>query len=321
MKLIYKVVFWMFTAVFLISGTATPAYAAKKKKIKSVSIKIIGNIEADTRPGEETLEISTDNSKYSVDSYEIENATFRWRPEDTPKLKVILQAEEDYYFDIDRVSQVKITGGICTNVRGRNTSTLTVEISLPPLKEQLYPVEGAVFSEDGTCRWNASEGAVGYEVKFFRNKTGIGSAVYTTSNTVNFFDLMTKEGNYYFKVRPVSINNPDVLGDWAESAQIFISKQRANEILQEKKARESAGTWKQDERGYWFVLPDGRYLTNEWRRINERWYYFLDSGYMATGWQYINGVWYYLDPTTGAMWANSQTPDGYFVGIDGTYIK
>ena len=41
-----------------------------------------------------------------------------------------------------------------------------------------------------------------------------------------------------------------------------------------------------------------------------------DSGIMLTGWQFINGAWYYLD-SSGAMYANQTTPDGYYVDSSG----
>lgn len=319
----YRVVFGAFALLVLVSGMGMNAFAAtKKKKIKSVSFKIVGNIEADTKPGQESLEISTTDSKYTIDSYEILNTTFRWQPEDVPQIKIMLEANEDYYFDIYQASQVNIAGGSFVSASRSNGATvLDVTVKLPPLKEQLFPIENARFSEDGTCTWDPSQNVGSYEVKFYRNKSALGQSYYTLLNTINFRDLMTKEGNYYFRVRPISISNAEIVGDWTESAQIYVSKQTAQTILKEKADRESAGTWQQDAIGYWFQLPDGSYPRSEWRKIHNIWYYFLDSGYMATGWQYVNGAWYYLDAESGALWINATTPDGYEVSLTGELIQ
>lgn len=44
------------------------------------------------------------------------------------------------------------------------------------------------------------------------------------------------------------------------------------------------------------------------------------SGAMLTGWQFINGAWYYLD-SSGAMYADQTTPDGYYVDGSGEGMK
>ena len=41
---------------------------------------------------------------------------------------------------------------------------------------------------------------------------------------------------------------------------------------------------------------------------------------MQTGWITVDGKEYYLDPESGAMYENTVTPDGYFVGPDGARI-
>ena len=41
---------------------------------------------------------------------------------------------------------------------------------------------------------------------------------------------------------------------------------------------------------------------------------------MATGWVQVDNKWYYLDGS-GAMLANTTTPDGHVVGADGARIR
>ena len=44
------------------------------------------------------------------------------------------------------------------------------------------------------------------------------------------------------------------------------------------------------------------------------------SGVMLTGWQNLGGQWYYLG-TNGAMYANTWTPDGYYVNGSGVWVQ
>ncbi len=77
-----------------------------------------------------------------------------------------------------------------------------------------------------------------------------------------------------------------------------------------------AGEWKSDSVGWWWVKDDGSYSTSAWENINGAWYYFYDNGYMA------HDTWignYYVG-STGAMFVNATTPDGYRVGADGAWI-
>lgn len=73
-----------------------------------------------------------------------------------------------------------------------------------------------------------------------------------------------------------------------------------------------AGEWKQDEAGYWYVMDDGSFCTNEWKELDGAWYHFDAQGYMQTGWYEEGQAWYYLEPSTGAMLSNTSS------NIDGT---
>ena len=102
-----------------------------------------------------------------------------------------------------------------------------------------------------------------------------------------------------------------------------------------------AGTWRQDAKGWWYQLSNGGYPAARWSRINGRWYYFNAEGYMLTGWVQLNNKWYYLNAdgsmaestwvqykdrwyylnADGSMAANQKTPDGYWIGSDGSWTK
>lgn len=79
------------------------------------------------------------------------------------------------------------------------------------------------------------------------------------------------------------------------------------------------GTWRLDEKGWWYEKTSGGYLKAEWGRINGAWYYFNEEGYMATGWIQVGGRWYFLN-ADGAMaetnWVLSGA-DWYYLNSDG----
>lgn len=62
-----------------------------------------------------------------------------------------------------------------------------------------------------------------------------------------------------------------------------------------------AGTWRQDQTGYWYAESDGSYAVSQWMKVDGSWYYFDGTGYMQKGWLQDGGIWYYLDPSSGAM--------------------
>lgn len=101
------------------------------------------------------------------------------------------------------------------------------------------------------------------------------------------------------------------------------------------------GCWKKDEKGWWYEKTAGGYLKSEWGRVNGLWYYFNGEGYMATGWLFDGSKWYFLNQdgamvenswilnndrwyflgSGGAMAANTTTPDGWKLGVDGAWIQ
>ena len=104
-------------------------------------------------------------------------------------------------------------------------------------------------------------------------------------------------------------------------------------------AAASAGSWKQDSKGWWYRESNGSYPANTWKKIKKAWYYFDASGYMVTGWlnqggktyhlassgkmdtgwKEIGGAWYYFNGS-GEM-ARNTTIDGRQLGSDGKMIQ
>lgn len=78
--------------------------------------------------------------------------------------------------------------------------------------------------------------------------------------------------------------------------------------------------WREDQKGWWFCLEDEGWLSGTWAKIDGAWYCFDEEGYLRYGWIFSGDQWYYC-AENGAMLVNARTPDGYFVGGDGAWIR
>ena len=97
------------------------------------------------------------------------------------------------------------------------------------------------------------------------------------------------------------------------------------------------GKWVSNSIGKWYEYSDGTYENSGFKKIENETYYFTSNGYVKTGWLSVNNNWYffknsgcmitsnwvgsyYMD-SDGKMKTNSFTPDGYYCGADGVYVK
>ena len=82
--------------------------------------------------------------------------------------------------------------------------------------------------------------------------------------------------------------------------------------------------WLRDDKGWWFRLPDGRWVSNNWYQDKGKWYFFDPEGYMVTGLRDINGTMYYFDEANGSMLADTTVnlPNGasYTINADGSIV-
>lgn len=75
---------------------------------------------------------------------------------------------------------------------------------------------------------------------------------------------------------------------------------------------DAQGTWKRDEKGWWFEFKDGTYPAGEktsdqngeklgWIQKDGKWWAFGSDGYLKSGWAQdnANGKWYLIDENTG----------------------
>ena len=97
------------------------------------------------------------------------------------------------------------------------------------------------------------------------------------------------------------------------------------------------GKWVSNSVGKWYEYSDGTYEHSGFKKIENETYYFTSNGYVKTGWLSVNNNWYffknsgcmvtsnwggsyYMD-SEGKMKTNAFTPDGYYCGADGVYVR
>lgn len=297
----------------LTGPAAMTAMALVDKKIASVSLAIDADIEAGESIQNQQVDITPGTSKYSAGDSEFLNAGFTWSESDVPELKVRVYAEDGYRFDLDN-SKITIKGGKLLDLQIEDSyHTLVLTVSLPPLAEQISPIGDASWSSLTRGTWSPSTGAGSYEVKLYRDGTGVGTTKTLEGTAYDFSSAMTKAGTYTYRVRPVNRVKPENKGDWVESPSKTIDTQTAVSIFQSL----GTGQWKRNDTGWWYSNADGSYPASCWKQIDGNWYFFNDQGYMATGWVDWNGKRYYCDAENGNMLADTTTPDGHRVGSDG----
>ena len=84
-------------------------------------------------------------------------------------------------------------------------------------------------------------------------------------------------------------------------------------------AHAAAGSWRQDNTGWWYAYDDGGYARNGWEQVGEKWYHFDRFGYMDTGWELVGGEWYWLG-SDGAMRTGWYTVDGEWQWSDSSGV-
>ncbi len=296
-----------------------PAMAASRKKITAVQLTVTADIIPGGMISEQQAEVTAKSSKFEVDDCVFINDGFQWNEDDVPRLEVKLYAEDGYYFGLSD-SSYTINGGTYVKQKAEDyKQTLTVTIDLPRVSEFTQSIGSAQWSSMTTASWSPSAGAGSYEVKLYRDGKSVGTVKNTAGTSYDFYESMTKAGNYSFRVRPVNKQNPDNKGDWMESSVKYIDASAAEQNRNAESTGIQSG-WKQDQTGWWYTNSDGSYPVSSWQNIGGLWYYFNEKGYMATGWIDWNGKQYYCDAASGHMLVNASTPDGAKVGADGAKL-
>lgn len=333
MKKLKKVMALLLSAT-MVAGFATTAMAAEERtKITQIKLTVDSSIEAGEDDG--SVNISTDDTTYSVSDVEIINDDGEWVSGDTPRVEITLDADADYYFYSMSSSKVKLSGDDATYVsshREDSNSTLILTIKLDAIEGSME-IENVEWEDEDSPvgTWEEAPGAKSYQVRLYRSSSSVGESVTVTNNYYDFASKITRTGEYYFRVRAVNSNNKK--GDWYESDSVYIDDDMLANIQSGNYTSNNTGNtsptpgvssaqWVRDNVGWWYRYSNGSYPTNGWLLINNVWYCFDRVGYMRTGWILsADGNYYYCDTNSGAMLTNTWTPDNYYVDANGVWIQ
>lgn len=326
-------------AVILTAISPITSLAATGTSISSVSLRIESDITAGDSGGD--VEVTSSSSRFIVDDVEVTNEPDdEWEGSDKPRVKITLEAEDDYYFPSGfSKSSVSLSGDDATvsSVSRSGSDTLVVNVTLEALEDDDsdYDLDVGYMEwneDDGIASWEESMDAIRYEVRLYRGSSSVTSVLTTDDTEYDFSSHITTSGTYTFRVRGVYSSSNK--GTWEESDSWYVSSDIAEEF---KSFNTSTGTsgysgtsgpssgtvsgaWLLDNVGWWYCNADKTYTVSNWQYIDGQWYYFNESGYMVTGWVLWNSYWYYLG-TDGAMLTSTTTPDGFYVREDGVWIQ
>ncbi|MCD8223152.1 MAG: hypothetical protein LUD07_13395 [Clostridiales bacterium] len=330
-------------AAMLTAAFAGSAFAAESRTaITSLTITIDSGIAVgDSDSDDVTATVSSSNC--DVTDVEILNDDGEWSAGDTPRIRITIEADDDYYFASMSSSKISLKGDDADYVsssRSDSNSTLKVTVKLDEL-EGTYELDEVdwVNEYSPVATWEDEENSGHYQVRVYRNDSSVGSAVTTTNTYYDFASSITRTGDYTFKVR-VYISSSKK-GEWIESDALYVDDDLLAQIQSGNYSSASSSSsststttsnpssgpvavttgWRQDSVGWWYVLSDGSYPTNGWLQIDGYWYCFDSVGYMRTGWILsANGSYYYCDTSSGKMLTSTYTPDGYYVDANGVWV-
>lgn len=324
----FKQLYAVLSAIVFTAAMAFPAFAGTTQ-ISKIDL----TLEAEVYAEEDDAYVSADTSTsgcYIDDDDAVftnEPSDGYWDEGDTPKVKVIVRADDDYQFASGFAkSNVKYSGpGEVTSVT-RSKTKLTIKITLPEVdysddfysdSDELGISTAKWDKEDGEGYWSKNSYADRYEVKLYRDDKVIMETKKTTSRRYDFSDYFTKKGIYMYKVR--AVDEDDNRGVWKSSAEWSVSSSTAKKIGGDNTSTSTSGSpansssggpgaasspqgaWLKDSVGWWWCNADKTYPVSAWKQINNKWYYFNASGYcVQSSWVQTNNKWYYCD-TDGDM--------------------
>ena len=203
-----------------------------------------------------------------------------------------------------------------------------------------YSVESVEISEDGGVvyvEWTKPQDATPYHliITWTSERTGnekklpSKKLVYSQTNCIISADIAAKGvGTYSVEIRPDKNKEASATSDELEVDGAMLGRIQGYVNTGMTTAQSAAlDKWTQDANGIWHLYRNGVLVVNDWALTNGRWYLFDAAGNMLTGWQQKNNKWYYLEPygnneyPQGALYVDTETPDGYRVNANGEYVK
>ena len=330
-------------ASLLSSSMAPMAMAASKTKVGKISLTIDSDIRTGREGGDVEVTPTGDNTdRYYVDSWEVTNDNGdTWTRSNPPEIDIVLgvEDEEEYYFASTSSSSFKLTLGSSSKYRfdkikivdaKRKDSNATLILTIQLIFDKDADISSATASaglswddaRNGMGSWNPVSSSKYYQVQLMKDGSDTGDMKDIYDTSYNFADQIISPGTYRFKVRSVKSSN-SAKSSWSTSNAWAVNEADITAMGNTPQASApDGGSWQQAADGirWWWRNPDGSCPISAWKDINGQWYYFDAEGYMATGWIELDGKSYYLDPATGAMYANTRTPDNCWVDASGAWV-
>jgi glucan-binding YG repeat protein len=344
-----KAAAFLLAASLFSTAMAPSVLASSRQKVGKISLTINTDMRVGNSGGTVTVTPTGDNTDlYYVDVEEIINEEEDgWRSSSAPEVEITLGVEDgdNYYFANTTSGNFKLT--LDSSIKSRfdkveyvkskrqdDNCTLILTIRLIFDKDKYS--SSAVAPSDlawsegtpGTATWGDVASAKYFQVQLLKDGESVSDELSVYSTSYDFSQYITTAGSYTFKVRSVKSGN-NVKSNWTTSKRWTVKEgditENGLQMASSDQGTETSGIsegWQlaADNVRWWWQNSDGTWPASQWKDINGQWYYFDAEGYMATGWIEVDGSSYYLDLSSGIMYANARTPDGYWVDANGVWI-
>lgn len=165
----------------------------------------------------------------------------------------------------------------------------------------------------GTDTADVLNGSLQFTCEYAPDSAAGDYAIQPSGLTSENYEIHFENGTLH-AVRRVSSGSDDSdnsggSGSTKNPAATNFGKNVSNSSSSENDAQ---GTWKRDEKGWWFEFKDGTYPAGEktsdqngeklgWIQKDGKWWAFGSDGYLKSGWAQDNasGKWYLIDENTG----------------------
>ncbi len=314
-------------AIVAALALSIPAYASDKK-ISEVKFRVNSTPEAGDGIGTPDVAITKGNAEITEQEYD--NDDDEWERGDKPVIYLTIEADDGYYFSSTTLSMTKSSYKV--SKRSGNKSTWKVKITLTAIGGDLDTIED-VYWNNRTAKWDEVSDASKYEVKLYRNSSTV-TTITTTNNSYNFYQYMTKSGDYTFKVRAIDGSDKSDWSDESDECYISASEVYTGAVTTTDSTSDGttpgntgteSGQWVNSAYG-WSYYVNGVPVKGNWVYSGNEWYHINANGFMDTGWIFVDNNWFYLNPisdgTMGKMltgWQQIGTAKYYLNPVsDGT---